>query len=183
MGRELVIGVSGGIAAYKSAALVSLLVQRDFGVTVVMSRAAQQFIGAATFQALTGRSVVEEMFDRERFHIGVHIELADRADLVCVAPATADLLAKAAHGLADDPLSTLLLSFDGPLLLAPAMNTQMWEHPAVQRNVQILRDDGRQFVGPGAGWLSCRRESLGRMAEPDEIASAIERLLDHGALE
>ena len=177
MGREIVIGVSGGIAAYKSAALVSLLVQRDLGVTVVMTRAARKFVGAATFQALTGRRVVHRLFDADDYHLGAHIHLADQAELLCVAPATADVMAKAAHGVADDALSTLLLSFTGDVLFAPAMNTQMWEKAAVQRNVEQLRQDGCHFVGPAAGWLSCRQQSLGRMSEPDEIAAAIERIL------
>ena len=177
MGREVVIGVSGGIAAYKSAALVSTLVQRDFGVTVVLTRAARRFIGAATFQALTGRPVVQRMFDVRDHHLGAHISLADQAELLCVAPATADLMARAAHGIADDVLSTLLLSFAGPVLMAPAMNTQMWEKPAVKRNVEQLRSDGCHFVGPDVGWLSCRQQSVGRMSEPDDIAAAIQRIL------
>ena len=119
---ELIIGVTGGIAAYKTAALVSSLVQSGHGVSVVMTRAARKFIGPATFRALTGRPVVTDQFDRH-FPLGAHIELAERAELMCIAPASADLMAKAAHGLADDLLTTLLLSFQGPVLLAPAMNS------------------------------------------------------------
>jgi phosphopantothenoylcysteine decarboxylase/phosphopantothenate--cysteine ligase len=179
MPHELIIGVSGGIAAYKTAALVSSLVQAGHGVSVVMSRAARKFIGPATFRALTGRPVVDDTFDRH-YPLGAHIELAEKADLMCVAPASADLLAKAAHGLADDVLSTLLLSFDGPVLLAAAMNTAMWEKSSVQRNLKSLREDGFHFVGPQAGWQSCRRSGMGRMAEPAEIQAAIERLLANG---
>lgn len=178
--REILIGLAGGVACYKTANLVSQLVQQGHGVTVVMTAAAQQFIGPATFRALTGRSVVTEMFPPDDFPLGPHIELAQRADLFCIAPATANLMAKAACGLADDLLSTLLLSFEGPVLLAPAMNTQMWNNKAVERNVAQLREDGRLFVGPAEGWLSCRQQGAGRMAEPDEIAACITGLLsDH----
>jgi len=177
MGRELVIGVSGGIAAYKAAALVSQLVQNGAEVSVVMTEAAHQFIGATTFQALTGRPVASDMFAAEDRPLGAHIEFAEGADLLCVAPATANILAKAASGLADDLLSTLLLSFSGPILFAPAMNCDMWAKPAVQRNVQTLTGDGYHFVGPDEGWLSCRKRGHGRMASPDAIASAIEKIL------
>ena len=176
MPSELIIGVSGGIAAYKTAALVSSLVQQGHGVSVVMTRSARKFVGPATFRALTGRPVVTDQFDRH-YPLGAHIELADRAELLCIAPASADLLAKAACGLADDLLSTLLLSFEGPILMAPAMNTTMWEKPAVQRNVATLRGDGVHFVDPQEGWQSCRRSGIGRMAEPADIQAAIERLL------
>jgi phosphopantothenoylcysteine decarboxylase len=177
MPRELIIGVSGGIAAYKTAALVSSLVQKGLGVSVVMSRAARKFVGPATFRALTSRPVVSDQFDRH-FPLGAHIELAERAELMCVAPASADLLAKAACGLADDLLSTLLLAFDGPILFAPAMNSAMWEKAAMQRNIDTLRGDGFHFVDPGEGWQSCRRSGKGRMAEPAEIEAAIARLLE-----
>jgi phosphopantothenoylcysteine decarboxylase/phosphopantothenate--cysteine ligase len=177
MPHELIVGVTGGIAAFKTAAIVSSLVQQGHGVTVVMTRAARKFVGSATFRALTARAVASDTFDRERFPLGAHIELAEKADLLVVAPASADYLAKAACGLADDLLSTLFLSFDGPVLLAPAMNTAMWEKPAVQRNVETLRKDGVHIVGPGEGWQSCRRSGKGRMAEPADIQTAIERLL------
>jgi phosphopantothenoylcysteine decarboxylase/phosphopantothenate--cysteine ligase len=177
MSRELIIGVTGGIAAFKTAALVSSLVQQGHGVTVVMTRAARKFVGPATFRALTGRPVASEVFDRERFPLGAHIELAEKADLMCVAPASADFLAKAACGLADDLLSTLYLSFGGPVLLAPAMNTAMWQKAAVERNVATLRNDGVHFIDPTEGWQSCRRTGPGRMAEPADIQAAIERLL------
>jgi phosphopantothenoylcysteine decarboxylase/phosphopantothenate--cysteine ligase len=177
MSRELIVGVSGGIAAYKTAALVSSLVQQGHGVSVVMTRAARKFVGPATFRALSGRPVAGDLFDRGQFPLGAHIELAEKAELLCVAPASADLLAKAACGLADDLLSTLLLSFDGPILFAPAMNAAMWEKASVQRNIATLRKDGYHFVDPQAGWQSCRRSGMGRMAEPDDIQTAIERLL------
>lgn len=170
---EILIGVAGGVAAYKTATVVSRLVQTGHGVTVVMTKSAQQFIGAATFHALTGRPVFVESFDQSQHPLGPHIELARRADVMCVAPATANLLAKTAHGLADDLLSTLLLSFNGPVLFAPAMNCEMWEKPAVQRNVKTLQADGVTMIGPGEGWLSCRQVGAGRMSEAEEIVEAI----------
>lgn len=153
--------------------LVSQLVQQGHGVQVVMTAAAEKFIGAATFAALTGRPVAMSSFDPQ-YPLGPHIELARRADLLCIAPASANFLAKAAHGLADDLLSTLWLAFTGPCLLAPAMNCEMWDKPAVQRNLQQLRDDGIQIIGPQSGWLSCRVQGMGRMAEPAEILAAIQ---------
>ncbi|MFV2066113.1 MAG: flavoprotein [Pirellulales bacterium] len=172
-GREIIVGVCGGIAAYKTAALVSRLVQDGAGVSVVLTEAAERFVGRATFQALTGRPVACELFDARQFHLGAHIELSRRAELLCIAPATANLLAKAACGLADDLLSTLLLSFDGPVLLAPAMNGRMWEKPAVVRNVRTLCEDGYHLLEPEPGWLSCRDQAVGRMQEPEAIAAAI----------
>jgi phosphopantothenoylcysteine decarboxylase/phosphopantothenate--cysteine ligase len=176
-GRRLVVGITGGIAAYKSAGLVSQLVQAGAEVQVVMTPAAEQFVGASTLAALAGRPVAMTLFDPGRFPLGAHIELARRAELLVVAPATADFLAKAAHGVADDLLSTLYLCFRGKVLIAPAMNSAMWEHPAVQRNVAQLRADHVEFVGPESGWLSCRDEGAGRMVEPAGIMTAIERLL------
>ncbi|RLT14839.1 MAG: phosphopantothenoylcysteine decarboxylase [Planctomycetota bacterium] len=176
-GREIVIGVSGGIAAYKSAALVSLLVQQGAQVTAVLTRNAKRFIGAATFAALTGRPVATQSFDPGRYPLGAHIELAAQADLVIVAPATADFLAKAAAGMADDLLTTLYLCAQSPVLVAPAMNSAMWAKPAVQRNVLQLSADGVTIIQPGTGWLSCRQHGAGRMAEPEEIATVIRQLL------
>ncbi len=176
-GRELVIGVTGGIAAYKTAALVSRLVQTGAGVTVVMTESATRFVGPTTFEALTGRTVCRYLFDHPEYSLGPHISLAERGELLCVAPATANFLAKAAGGIADDLLSTLYLAFQGPVLLAPAMNTAMWKHPAVQRNVERLQSDGVQFIGPGAGWLSCRAHGAGRMSDPDQIFDAIVQTL------
>ncbi len=177
--RELLIGVTGGIAAFKTAALVSGLVQGGARVSVVMTRSAGQFIGRATFAALTGRAVATDLFDDSRHPLGVHIELATRAELFCIAPATADFLSKTASGTADDLLSTLYLSFTGPVLMAPAMNHQMWDKPAVQRNVATLSGDGVSIIAPQAGWLSCRQQGTGRMASPETIAAAIEEALKH----
>jgi len=172
-GREIVVAVGGGIAAYKAAALTSSLVQQQAGVSAVLTTNARRFIGVATFAALTGRPVATRSFDPARFPLGAHIELAQRADLIVVAPATADVLAKAAQGIADDLLSTLLLCAECPVLLAPAMNAAMWAKPAVQRNVQQLVKDGLTIIPPEQGWLSCRQSGSGRMAEPDTIAAVI----------
>ncbi len=170
--REIVLGVTGGIAAYKAAALASALVQDGAGVTAVLTRNARKFIGSATFAALTARPVASRSFDA-RYPLGPHIELAARADLIVVAPASADFLAKAAAGTADDLLTTLLLCAECPVLVAPAMNAAMWAKPAVQRNVERLAADGVEIIPPGTGWLSCRQQGAGRMAEPAEIAAAI----------
>jgi phosphopantothenoylcysteine decarboxylase/phosphopantothenate--cysteine ligase len=178
-GRELLIGVTGGIAAYKTAALVSRLVQAGAGVTVVMTQSATRFVGPTTFDALTGRNVCISLFDHPEYPLGGHVSLADKAELLCVAPATANFLAKAAAGVADDLLSTLYLAFPGPVLLAPAMNTVMWNQPAVQRNVQRLRDDGVHFVDPDEGWLSCRATGAGRMADPERIRTSLEQILSN----
>jgi phosphopantothenoylcysteine synthetase/decarboxylase len=177
MPHEIVVGVTGGIAAYKTAALVSDLVQGGLDVSVVMTRGARKFVGPATFRALTGRPVYTQTFDRSHFPLGPHIELARQAEILCVAPATADFLAKAAHGIADDLLSTLLLSFTGPVLIAPAMNAEMWAKPTVQRNLTQLRADGLHVVDPAEGWLSCRQQGVGRMAEPADIKRAMLSLL------
>jgi phosphopantothenoylcysteine synthetase/decarboxylase len=177
-GREILVGVTGGIAAYKTAALVSQLVQSGAGVSVVMTAAAERFIGVATFAALTGRPVAREIFDETHFPLGAHITLAEQAELLVVAPASADFLAKSAHGAADDLLTTLYLAFTGRVLMAPAMNTAMWEKPAVQRNIAQLRADGVHFVDPTSGWLSCRQTGKGRMAEADAILTTIRGLLE-----
>lgn len=174
-GRVLV-GICGGIAAYKSALLVSHLTQSGREVRVVTTSAAREFIGEAALAALAGQAVISEPFDRN-FPLGPHIELARWADLLCIAPATANFLAKAAQGLADDLLSTLYLCCEGPVLIAPAMNCEMWRKPVVQRNVEQLRRDGVEFIDPQEGWLSCRTRGVGRMAEPTVIAETIDRAL------
>ena len=175
--REIIVGITGGVAAYKSAMLVSRLVQAGVGVTVVMTPAAERFIGAAALAALSGRPVSRDLFD-PAYPLGAHISLAERGELLVIAPASADFMAKAAHGLADDLLSTLYLAFTGPVLMAPAMNTAMWNHVAVQRNVQRLRDDGVEFIDPESGWLSCRQQGAGRMAAWEAIAAAVQTRLD-----
>ena len=179
-GREIVLGVTGGVAAYKAAMLASLLVQRGAGVTAVLTPAARRFVGAATFAALTGRPVAGRIFDPARYPLGGHIEIAARADTVVVAPATADFLARTATGAADDLLTAVVLCAECPVVVAPAMNTAMWEKAAVQRNVRQVEADGLVVVPPGTGWLSCRRQGAGRMAEPDAIAAVVERLATRG---
>jgi len=173
---HILLGITGGIAAYKSAFLVSRLVQADCEVSVIMTQAATQLVCPKTFEALSNRSVHTELFVAERIH--PHIDIGREADLLCVAPASANFLAKAATGIADDLLSTLYLSFVGPVLLAPAMNTAMWEKAAVQRNVRQLIKDGIQFIGPETGPLSCGDVGTGRMSEPEEIFKRIIYLLE-----
>ncbi|WP_437227578.1 flavoprotein [Planctomicrobium sp. SH661] len=175
--REILLGVSGGVAAYKAADLTSKLVQLGANVTVVMTQSAHQFIGETTFHALTNRPVYTQMFVPQEHHLGEHIGLARRADLLVIAPATANIMGCIAHGIADDLLTTLALAVTCPVLLAPAMNNEMWSKPPVQRNLQQLKDDGLLIVGPGEGWLSCGVTGPGRMAEPADILAAIERAL------
>ena len=176
-GTEILLGVTGGIAAYKSADLTSNLVQAGAAVSVVLTRSAEKFIGATTFEALTGRPVHRELFEPQEHFLGEHIGLPRRADLLVVAPATANFIGKLAMGLADDLLSTLALAMTGPILLAPAMNSEMWQKPAVQRNLETLRQDGVNLIEPGDGWLSCGQVGPGRMAEPVEIMNRITELL------
>ncbi|MBK7768112.1 MAG: bifunctional phosphopantothenoylcysteine decarboxylase/phosphopantothenate--cysteine ligase CoaBC [Sulfuritalea sp.] len=168
-GKRIVLGVTGGVAAYKAAELVRLLVKAGAEVDVVLTAAGAQFVGAATFQALTGRRVWQALWD-ERMDSGMaHIELTRGAAALLVAPATADFLAKLAHGFADDLLSTLCLARDCPLLVAPAMNRQMWENPATQRNVAQLAADGVNILGPAHGEQACGEVGDGRMLEAAEL--------------
>ncbi|MGO9229657.1 MAG: bifunctional phosphopantothenoylcysteine decarboxylase/phosphopantothenate--cysteine ligase CoaBC [Bryobacteraceae bacterium] len=170
---KIILGVGGGIAAYKSAELARLLMQQGHQVTAVMTDAAQRFVTPMTFAALTGRKALTDLFAIESAidHIGT----AQENDLLAIAPATADLLAKLAHGLAGDFLSTLYLAFTGPVLLAPAMNVNMWQHAATRANVETLERRGNRVIEPGVGYLACGMTGAGRMAEPEEIAAAIER--------
>jgi phosphopantothenoylcysteine decarboxylase/phosphopantothenate--cysteine ligase len=177
-GREILLGVTGGIAAYKSADLCSKLVQAGASVSVVMTEAATQFIGATTFEALTGRPVHASSFKPVEHFRGEHIGLAQRSELFVVAPATAHFLAQAAGGFAGDLISTLVLTTTCPVLLAPAMNCEMWAKKSVQRNIGTLRTDGIHFVEPGSGWLSCGQVGAGRMAEPLAILAAMTKLLE-----
>ena len=176
-GREILLGVTGGIAAYKAADLCSKLVQAGAQVSVVITESASNFIGSTTFEALTGRPVHSDSFRPQEHFRGEHIGLAQRAELLVVAPATAHFLAQAANGMASDLLSTLMLTATCPVLLAPAMNCEMWAKAAVQRNVDQLRADGIHFAEPGSGWLSCGQIGAGRMAEPFEILAMISTLL------
>lgn len=177
MAQRILIGVTGGVAAYKTAALTSELVQAGYEVRVAMTAGARRFVGPATFAALTGHPVAARRFDSAAHPLGAHIELARQADLLCIAPATANFLAQAASGAASDLLSTLYLSFAGPVIVAPAMNCEMWAKPAVQRNVAQLKQDGVRVIEPQEGWLSCRERGRGRMAEPARIRAALDALL------
>ena len=169
-GREVLIAVTGGIAAYKTAALVSQLKQAGAGVSVIMTRSATKLVAPKTFEALSGRPVGTAVFGRGSHP---HIEAARQAEVLCVAPATANIIAKAALGLADEIVSTVILAFDGPIIVAPAMNVQMWTKPPVQRNIAQLRADGVVIIDPETGHLSCGEVGAGRMAEPDTIFKAI----------
>jgi phosphopantothenoylcysteine decarboxylase/phosphopantothenate--cysteine ligase len=181
-GRKVVLGVTGGISAYKGAELCRLLVKAGAEVRVVMTRAATEFITPLTLQTLSGHPVARELFDLgEEAQIG-HIRLADEADLVVVAPATADAIARFAAGLADDLLAAVLLATRAPVLLAPAMNVNMWENPLTQANLARLVGTGRvTTVGPDAGELACGWIGAGRLVEPAEILAGIERLLGAGS--
>ena len=175
--KVIVLGVGGGVAAYKVATVCSRLAQGGHEVRVVMTRAALQFVGTATFAALSGRHVATDSFEQAVWPLGPHIELAEGADLLVVAPATANLIGQFASGLASDLLSTLYLQATCPVLLAPAMSNNMWSKPAVQRNIAQLGADGCHFVGPESGWLSCRQSGEGRMSEPESIVESIQRCL------
>lgn len=166
-GRRVLLGITGGIAAYKSAHLARLLTAAGAEVTVVMSESATRFVGPETFAALTGRPAHTSMW--ERAGEVLHVRLAHETDLVVVAPATANLIAKLAAGIADDLLTSTLLEYHGPLVLAPAMHTGMWEHPATSGNVRVLRGRGARLAGPVAGPLAHGDEGMGRMAEPEAI--------------
>ncbi|TRZ93272.1 MAG: bifunctional phosphopantothenoylcysteine decarboxylase/phosphopantothenate--cysteine ligase CoaBC [Rhodocyclaceae bacterium] len=181
-GKRIVLGVTGGVAAYKAAELVRLLVKAGAEVDVAMTAAGAQFVGATTFQALTGRRVWQALWD-ERMDSGMaHIELTRGAAALLVAPATADFLAKLAHGFADDLLSTVCLARDCPLLVAPAMNRQMWENPATRRNVAQLRADGVSILGPAHGEQACGEVGDGRMLEAGELFDDLHALLQAKSL-
>lgn len=175
-GRRVLVGVSGGIAAYKTAFLVSRLAQAGADVTVAMTDSATRFVGALTFQALSGRPVYTSQWEHIEASDPQHIALARGLDVAVVAPCSANMLAKLATGRTDDAVSLILSAVDRartPVVLAPAMNSQMWAQPATQRNVALLREDGFALVGPGDGWQACREVGPGRMSEPEEIAAAM----------
>ena len=174
-GKRLLLGVSAGIAAYKSALIVRLLKQAGCEVRVVMTEGAQAFITPLTLQALSGEPVRTSLLDPEAEAGMGHIELARWADAIVIAPATADLIARLVHGMADDLLTTLCLASEAPRLIAPAMNQAMWRHPTTQRNVKQLATDGWQLIGPAAGDQACGDVGPGRMSEPDEILEAVSR--------
>ena len=172
LNRRVLLGVTGGIAAYKVAELARLLMRNNVEVQVAMTDAAARFVTPATFQALTGRHVVTDLWDASFPNHMAHIELSRGVDAIVVAPASADFMAKLAHGLADDVLTTTCLARNCPLLVAPAMNREMWDNPATQRNVATLRGDGVTILGPAAGDQACGEVGMGRMLESEEILEA-----------
>jgi phosphopantothenoylcysteine decarboxylase/phosphopantothenate--cysteine ligase len=179
---RIALGVGGGIAAYKSAELARLFMQRGHEVQAILTRSAQEFITPLTFATLTGRKTITDLFSDSSPEATLssaveHIGVAQESDLLVVAPATANLLAHFAHGLADDFLTTMYLAFTGPVVLAPAMNTNMWEHAATQNNVAVLRERGHYIVAPGDGFLACGMVGAGRLADPIEIADAVDRMI------
>ena len=173
-GRRIVLGVSGGIAAYKAAELVRLLVKAGADVHVVLSEGGARFVTAVTFQALSGNTVWTDLWDARMPNNMAHIDLGRDADVILVAPATADFIARVAQGRADDLLTTLCLARDVPLIVAPAMNRQMWESPPTQRNVALVRDDGVTVFGPATGEQACGEVGMGRMLEPEELLERLE---------
>src|SRR5450631_2566473 len=181
---KIALGVSGGIAAYKAAEIVRLLQDRGIGVQVVMTAAAQEFIRPLTFAALSGEKVITSMFgsgsgdEQANVESAIeHIAIAQAIECLLVAPATADVLAKFAQGIANDFLSTLYLATTAPVVVAPAMNVNMWEHPATQANLEILRRRGVTIVEPDSGYLACGMIGAGRLADPEQIVAAtLERL-------
>ena len=173
LNKKIVLGISGGIAAYKSAELARLLMQEGASVQVVMTEAATQFITPVTMQALTGNPVFTNQWDARINNNMAHIELSRAADAILIAPASADLMAKLSLGLADDLLTTLCLARDCPLLLAPAMNLQMWQHPATVRSAERLRSDQIELLGPASGAQACGEVGMGRMLEPAEITEQL----------
>ena len=180
--KTVVLGVAGGIAAYKAAELVRLLTERGVAVQVVMTAGARKFVQPLTFAALTGRKVITELFseadDDSTFQSSIeHIAVAQEADVLLVAPATADVLAKFAHGIADDFLTTMQLAYAGPVVVAPAMNVNMWNHAATQSNMDVLRSRGVRVVEPDAGALACGMVGPGRLAELSSIVAAVEETL------
>ena len=172
-GRKIILGVTGGIAAYKAVELARLLVKAGAEVQVVMTAAARQFVGALSFQAVTGRQVRNELFDPAHEAAMGHIELARWADTLVIAPASADFIARLAHGLADDLLSTLCLATPARLVLAPAMNQQMWRNPATVANVSTLESRRVEILGPAEGEQACGDMGPGRMLEPENMIQLI----------
>jgi phosphopantothenoylcysteine decarboxylase/phosphopantothenate--cysteine ligase len=172
-GKNILLCVTGGIAVYKAAALTSKLTQAGASVKVIMSNGAQKFVTPLTFQALSRNDVYTDTFDEKHPESIAHIDLADWADLIIVAPATANIIGKLANGIADDMISTTLLAATAPVWVAPAMNVHMYEHPAVKRNIERLKSYGYQFVEPNEGYLACGYVGKGRMEEPDNIVRLI----------
>ena len=178
-GKNIVLGVTGSIAAYKAADLTSLLTKQGHRVHVIMTADAQRFITPLPFKTLSRQPVVTDLYDEAEGWQPLHIRLADEADLLLIAPATANCLAKLAHGLADDSLSCVALALNpkAKILLAPAMNGKMWRHPATQQNVATLKSRGVRFIGPETGMLACGYEGVGRLWPVADIARRVRKLL------
>jgi phosphopantothenoylcysteine decarboxylase/phosphopantothenate--cysteine ligase len=176
---HILLGVTGSIAAYKAADMIRAMQRKGWTVTVVMTQAATRFISPLTLQTLSRNRVYSEMFDAEAEWVPDHIALADRASLVLIAPCTANVMAKLAHGLADDLLTATVLACPAPVVVAPAMNDRMWTHPATQANRRLLEERGVLFVEPSAGDLACGREGQGRLADLETILSTVEEILAH----
>ncbi len=173
-GKKILLCVTGGIAVYKAAALTSKLVQAGANVKVIMSSSARQFVTPLTFQALSRNDVFTDTFDEKNPEVIAHIDLADWADLVLVAPATANVIGKLAHGIGDDMVTTTLLAVTAPVWIAPAMNVHMYGHPAVQKNIKELYSFGYRFIEPSEGYLACGYVGKGRLEEPEKIVGHIE---------
>ena len=181
-GREIIVGVCGGIAAYKVADSVSKLVQLGAGVTVVMTPDATRFVTPLTFEALSGRKVHTDIFQQTDPGDTQHIGLTERADLMLVAPATANTIAKIAAGLCDDLVTLMVAAAACPVVFAPAMNNRMWDNPIAQENVAKLQKLGYRFIGPEAGWLACRNVGAGRLSEAQKIVEQVTGMLIGGGL-
>ena len=172
--RSICVCVTGGVSAYKMAGVVSALAQQGDNVTVILTGNAERFIGESTFYALSGNPVITSVFDDDSAPFGAHINVARTCQLLLVAPATANFIAKASQGISDCIASTTYLAFGGPIVVAPSMNDEMWNKPTTQRNIQRISDDGAIVIGPSTGWLSCRSDGVGRLEEHDAIMAAID---------
>ena len=177
MGKNILLGVTGSIASYKACDLISLLRKKGHSVRCVMSRDAKWFVTPLTLETLTGKKVVEDMFRLPEVREPVHISLADEADLILIAPATADIIGKIASGIADDMLACTVCASDCPVVFAPAMNDRMYKNPVVQDKIQYLREKGYHFIDPVEGHLACDREGMGHLAPLEKIIEEAEKVL------
>jgi phosphopantothenoylcysteine decarboxylase / phosphopantothenate---cysteine ligase len=175
--RSVILGVTGGIAAYKACDITSLLRKQSFDVTVLMTKEAGQFLTPLTLQTLSGNKVITDMFELPESWEPVHTSLADKADIILIAPATANMIGKLASGICDDILSCVIFATKAPVLIAPAMNEKMYKHKIVQANIEKLKEIGYKFIGPIRGRLACGHEDIGHIAEPIDIANEVKRLL------
>ncbi len=180
--KRLLLGITGGVAAYKAAELARLLTQDGIEIQAVMTQSACHFVGPVTFQSLTGNPVYTDLWETNALNNMAHINLSRNADMILVAPASADFIARLAGGMADDLLATLCLARDCPLIIAPAMNRQMWENPATQRNLSLLQHDGVRIIGPASGEQACGEIGMGRMLEASELAEVVRVVFQTGCL-